>query len=493
MAFLKLFLTQVKGGYIMTKKIISLIVVLFLSVNVFALNAIWLGTISDDWSLDDNWSSYWMPNEEDMVSINDGNCVIYLGTVGLANDAMVDAGAGSSQSAASLTIKSGASLTTNMYNFELGYTATEANSVLNVEQGALLDVAGAAPFGNFLNAYRQGRSVVNLAGTVKARNLGFNKDARIIINFTERTGKLVLKGDYSDPWYITWWARYWLDRDFASGVLDGEIVPEWGVTYGFVSEYDAGTDTTTFKSLKYVENAKAAIDPVPEDEAIDVTVTPVLSWSAPLKSSGDALAYKVYLSTNPSAMGSGVNVGSATSYDPSGNLLSETPYYWRVDVTDANFGNPITITGDVWTFDTTMAGAAVLVSPTDTDSPEVATNITLNWTSDPAATSHLVYMRERNGAWALVSTINAPAATTYAPTLLYGRAYDWRVDEVFPGPITVTGPTWKFHTITPVCNGGLRFAGDEDGDCDVDFEDFALIAENWMTCAFEPAAACGNF
>jgi hypothetical protein len=36
-------------------------------------------------------------------------------------------------------------------------------------------------------------------------------------------------------------------------------------------------------------------------------------------------------------------------------------------------------------------------------------------------------------------------------------------------------------------------AGDEDGDCDVDFKDFAMMAENWMSCGFVPAAACGHF
>lgn len=478
----------------MTKKIISLIAILFLSVNVFALNAFWLGTVNDDWNLDDNWSSGWTPNGDDMVIVRDGNSVIYSGTAALAKDAMVDAGDGTPTDVnASLTIKTGASLTIGTYNFELGYTATEAKSVLNVEYGGLLDVAAPAPYGNFLNAYRHGKSVVNLAGTIKARNLGFVSTSPILINFTERTGKLILKGDYSDPWYITWWCRFWLDRGFASGVLDGEIVPEWGTTYGFVSKYDAVAGTTTFTSVKYVANAKIAIDPVPANGAVDITVTPVLSWSAPLKSSGDALTYKAYLSTNPAAMGSGVNVGSATSYDPPGNLLSETKYYWRVDVTDANFGHPVVRTGDVWDFNTTMAGAAVLVSPADRDIPEVATNISLNWTSDPAATSHKVYLRQRNGTWVLMTTITAPAATTYSPTLLYGKAYDWRVDEVFAGPVTVTGPTWKFHTTTPVCNGGAGLAGDADGDCDVDFKDFAVMAENWMTCAFVPSAACGHF
>lgn len=483
----------------MIKKIGLIVLVLVINANVFAGYVTWTGAVSDDWSVPENWNTYWVPDTGDVVTIpDDSNCVIYPGTHVVVKDLTIDANMYGTAKDAKLTIKSGASLTISTWNFEMGYTfCTTAKSILNIESDAVVDLTTADPaYGNFLHYSRLGLRHVNLAGTikVKANRFGYDRTKPNVVNFTERTGKIIIgSNEYIDTWYINFWCRYWLDRGVASGILEDNIIPEWGVTYGFVAEYDGATDTTTFKSVKYVENAKAPMDPQPADEAIDITVTPILSWSAPLKSSGDALTYKVYLSTNPSAMGTGVNVGSATSYDPTGNLLSETAYYWRVDVTDANFGNPVTITGDVWTFDTTMAGAAVLASPADTDSPEVATNITLNWTSDPAATSHLVYLRERNGTWALVSTINAPAATTYTPALLYGKAYDWRVDEVFPGPVTVPGPTWKFHTITPVCNGGLRFAGDEDGDCDVDFEDFAAIATNWMTCAFEPAAACGNF
>lgn len=476
----------------MCKKVIYLIVVLMLAGNALAANNLWLGTVSNDWNIDDNWSILWVPNDQDMVTINGSStCVIYPGTSAIAKDLNVVAGDGTVGDA-SLTIKSGASLTIPTYNLDLGYTATTAKSILTIESGAVLNVVGAAPYGNFLNAYRPGPQYVNIAGTVYARNLGFNSTSSIVMNFTERTGKLIVDGNLSERWYIDWWCGFWLDRGVARG---NPVIPEWEHTYGFTSSYDPGTNKTTFKSVMYVENPLVALDPIPANDADDVPKDQILEWSAPLKSSGGALTYKVYLSTNSGAMGTGTNVGTATSYTPASNLLAATRYYWRVDVTDPNSGNPVVRTGDVWFFDTAAAYAPVLVSPSDGDLPEVLPTISLNWVSDSTPVTHKVYLRYRDAAtWDLIATINKPAATTVTPsTLLYGKAYDWKVDEILPNAVTIAGPIWRFHTITPVCNGGVPFAGDEDGDCDVDFSDFSMMAANWLDCAFEPAAACGHF
>ncbi len=35
-----------------------------------------------------------------------------------------------------------------------------------------------------------------------------------------------------------------------------------------------------------------------------------------------------------------------------------------------------------------------------------------------------------------------------------------------------------------------RIAGDVNGDCKIDFEDFAIMASNWLECYLEPAEAC---
>ncbi len=35
-----------------------------------------------------------------------------------------------------------------------------------------------------------------------------------------------------------------------------------------------------------------------------------------------------------------------------------------------------------------------------------------------------------------------------------------------------------------------RIAGDANGDCKIDFEDFAIMASHWLECYLEPAEAC---
>ncbi|MFH1881675.1 MAG: LamG-like jellyroll fold domain-containing protein [Planctomycetota bacterium] len=93
----------------------------------------------------------------------------------------------------------------------------------------------------------------------------------------------------------------------------------------------------------------------PPNGAVDVSQTPILSWSP-----GDqAASHQVYFGTDENAVlnaaaGSPEDKGTkdlgSESYDP-GQLDWDTTYYWRVDeVNDTNPGSPWT--GDVWNFKT---------------------------------------------------------------------------------------------------------------------------------------------
>jgi len=90
-----------------------------------------------------------------------------------------------------------------------------------------------------------------------------------------------------------------------------------------------------------------AINPSPIDDAIDVVLCPVLSWS----DGGGATSYDVYLGTS-SSPGPGDFMGnqSGTSFqiDLSDVLEPNTTYYWRID--PRNSYGPTT--GDVWRFST---------------------------------------------------------------------------------------------------------------------------------------------
>ncbi|MHC4584691.1 MAG: LamG domain-containing protein [Planctomycetota bacterium] len=92
------------------------------------------------------------------------------------------------------------------------------------------------------------------------------------------------------------------------------------------------------------EGAVEALDPA--NGAVDVTQTPVLTWTPGLGAS-----HEVYFGTDASSLelkGSG-NLGSE-SYDP-GQLEWDTTYYWRVDeANNTNADSPWT--GPLWSFTT---------------------------------------------------------------------------------------------------------------------------------------------
>jgi len=91
----------------------------------------------------------------------------------------------------------------------------------------------------------------------------------------------------------------------------------------------------------------------PADGATDVSPEAVLDWQVNLLDYNDPPHYTVYIDTDSDPNdGTIVNINDEdiTVYDP--NLTFTTSYWWRVDVTDSNGGEPIIYTGDTWTFTT---------------------------------------------------------------------------------------------------------------------------------------------
>jgi hypothetical protein len=114
--------------------------------------------------------------------------------------------------------------------------------------------------------------------------------------------------------------------------------------YWRVDEFDAfGTYKGNVWSFT-TEGAVAALDPA--NGAVDVTQTPVLTWTPGLGAS-----HEVYFGADADSLelkGSG-NLG-AESYEP-GQLEWDTTYYWRVDeANNANTDSPWT--GPLWSFTT---------------------------------------------------------------------------------------------------------------------------------------------
>jgi hypothetical protein len=114
--------------------------------------------------------------------------------------------------------------------------------------------------------------------------------------------------------------------------------------YWRVDEFDV---TETHKGEVWSFTTEGAVsNPSPAKGAVDVTQTPVLTWSP-----GLGATYDIYFGTNESALekkASG-NFG-AESYEP-GQLEWNTTYYWRIDeANNANADSPWT--GPLWSFTT---------------------------------------------------------------------------------------------------------------------------------------------
>jgi hypothetical protein len=114
--------------------------------------------------------------------------------------------------------------------------------------------------------------------------------------------------------------------------------------YWRVDEFDS---LETYKGDIWSFTTEGAVgNPSPDKGAVDITQTPVLTWTP-----GFGASYQIYFGTDADSLeqkGSG-NLGSE-SYEP-GQLEWNTKYYWRIDeANDANADSPWT--GPLWSFTT---------------------------------------------------------------------------------------------------------------------------------------------
>jgi hypothetical protein len=80
-----------------------------------------------------------------------------------------------------------------------------------------------------------------------------------------------------------------------------------------------------------------------------------------------------------------------------------------------------------------------------------------------------------------VKIIDHQAVTSAAVTLNTGTVYYWRVDTYDPNPpgAKTVGVLWSFSVTYQSCHLTVG-AGDLNGDCKINFKDFAIVAGNWL-------------
>jgi len=179
-----------------------------------------------------------------------------------------------------------------------------------------------------------------------------------------------------------------------------------------------------------------ASNPSPANGAEDVAVDVDLSWTANI----DAVSHNVYFGTT--SPGTFCGNQSGTTYD-TGTMAYNTPYYWRIDEVDGGG----TTTGTVWSFITIVAvpGQAGITNPVN-GADDVATDVTLSWTTGSDAESHDVYFSTDSTFSGILPHSNEAATTYTLEALACDTLYYWRIDEVNAAG-TTTGELWSFTTI----------------------------------------------
>lgn len=117
---------------------------------------------------------------------------------------------------------------------------------------------------------------------------------------------------------------------------------------------------------------------------------------------------------------------------------------------------------------------------------DIDLNVELSWTGGYGAVYHNVYFGSDSNSLVNVS-FEQSGTTITVEGLEWAERYYWRVDEVDSEKTVRTGGVWRFDTIND-CSSSI--AGDFNGDCVVDFEDFATFAENWLACTRLGTGAC---
>jgi hypothetical protein len=203
--------------------------------------------------------------------------------------------------------------------------------------------------------------------------------------------------------------------------------------------YGAAPDLGAYEYVGSVVPGQATA-PSPANAATDVATSVTLSWTA----GASAISYEVYLDTvtPPVAL-----LGSpAVVSIPSGTMLEDTLYYWRVD----SINGENTTAGTIWSFTTeaeaTLPGKATSPSPGDTVTGQ-ATSLTLSWSPVVGANTYSIY-RNTSNSFGPGQLLGTQAGVSIASgTLTGGTLYYWRVDTTNEGG-TTTGDVWTFTTLS---------------------------------------------
>jgi len=194
-----------------------------------------------------------------------------------------------------------------------------------------------------------------------------------------------------------------------------------------------------------------AQDPRPRNGAVDVQLSPTLSWG-----NGQFVAsHEVYFGPDRHAVYNATTASSqfhrrqtSNSFVVPEELEMGRTYYWRVDeVNESEPDSPWK--GMIWKFTVDNGKAR---SPSPRNNAAAPLDMVLSWQAGPLAETHDVYFGTDEQA--VTDAVHgsdqykgSQSPTSYDPgALAEASTYYWRIDEVRP-EATVKGDKWKFVTV----------------------------------------------
>ncbi|MHC4165465.1 MAG: hypothetical protein ACYSWQ_00745 [Planctomycetota bacterium] len=336
--------------------------------------------------------------------------------------------------------------------------------------------------------------------------------------------KLLIKGDKTAI------IQDYIDKGWITAYGDaGEFELDYGVRSG-------GATTLTAKPIRELPSY-----PTPKNGAIDVGITPVLGWTP-----GDSASqHDVYLGTDEDAVANAdqsspeyMGRQNPTSYPAAGTLDLElgTTYYWRIDEVNPSLP-PGLFKSKVWSFMTanyvvadsfesydgtplsgkwTAGGSAVhAIETAQTHGGRQAMSIGYNDTASAAVTRAIadqdwtrkgiealyIWCMADPNAGELSVKLNDAGAEQVAPNI--GQKSGWQelrfdlsrfgvdLGNVSSIAVSITAATGRTGIVyiddirLYPCIPGL-LESDFNGDCVVDFKDFAIMADSWYETAIWP-------
>jgi hypothetical protein len=215
-----------------------------------------------------------------------------------------------------------------------------------------------------------------------------------------------------------------------------------------------------------VNSALAQLNPptllLPPNGDTNVSVTPTFDWT----DVSGATSYRIEVWTGLTLIIDVQGLMSSTYSVTSGQLSSNTNYYWRA----AAVNSSQTSWSGYWNFKTTLAAPMppVLIAPPN-NATGVSRTPTLDWSDVSGANYYGVQVSTSPSFGTTVINANGLTSSQYVVTtpLNYGTVYYWRVNASNAGGPSSWSNAWSFTTIisppappalTSPPNGGLNIS-----------------------------------